>query len=58
MEPKLNFPKDDTTILGQDGITKYQKIVSSLQYLTTTRSGISFFINKVEQFIKNPTIFH
>ena len=38
--------------------TSYQSIVNMLQYYTITRINISFFVNKVCQFMPSPTIVH
>lgn len=41
-----------------DLITKYRSIVGALQYLTLTRPGIAYSVNKVCQFLHAPTIDH
>jgi hypothetical protein len=46
-----------TPIEPQDS-TKYRSIVGALQYLTLTRSDISFAVNKVCQFSHAPTTVH
>lgn len=34
----------------------YQNVISALQYLTLTKSDISYSVNKLNQFIQNPTM--
>jgi hypothetical protein len=41
--------------LGPEDTTKYRSMVGALQYLTLTRSDISFSVNKVCQFLHSPT---
>ncbi|KAA0045445.1 putative mitochondrial protein [Cucumis melo var. makuwa] len=36
----------------------YRRLVGSLQYLTFTRPGIAFSINRVSQFMHKPTVIH
>ena len=45
-----------TSIEGKEfeDATKYRQIVGSLNYLTTTRSGISFFVGILSKFMKRP----
>ena len=43
--------------LVQDG-TLYQSIVGVLQYVTITRQGIAFSVNKVSQFMQNHVTIH
>jgi histone deacetylase 1/2 len=40
---------------GPEDITHYRSIVGSLQYLTLTRPDISFSVNKVCQYLHDPT---
>jgi histone deacetylase 1/2 len=44
--------------LGPTDITRYRSIVGALQYLTLTRPGISFSVNKVCQYLHAPTTAH
>ena len=44
--------------LGPKDSTRYRRIVGALQYLTLTRQGISFSVNKACQFILVPTTVH
>jgi hypothetical protein len=44
--------------LGPDHATKYRSMVGALQYLTLTRSDISFSVNKVCQYLHSPTRVH
>lgn len=48
----------DGNPLGVDDSSCYHSIVGALQYLTLTRPGISFAINKVCQFLHSPTTVH
>ena len=44
--------------LGPEDGTRYMSIVGALQYLTLTRPGIAFSVNKVCQFLHAPTTIH
>src|SRR6185312_4082705 len=44
--------------LGTEDSTRYRSIVGGLQYLTLTRPDLSFFVNKVCQFLHSPTTLH
>lgn len=44
--------------LGPEDSTKYRSVVGDMQYLTLTRPDISFAVNKVCQFLHNPTTVH
>jgi histone deacetylase 1/2 len=44
--------------LGSEDATKYRSIVGALQYLTLTRPDISFSVNKVCQYLHQPTTTH
>jgi hypothetical protein len=44
--------------LSPDDATKYRSVVGALQYLTLTRSDISFAVNKVCQYLHSPTTIH
>jgi histone deacetylase 1/2 len=46
------------TPLGPDDSSQYHNIVGALQYLTLTRPDLSFFINKVCQYLHAPTTAH
>jgi hypothetical protein len=48
---------DGVHLSREDG-TKYRSIVGALQYLTLTRSDISFSVNKVCQYLQAPTSVH
>ena len=51
---QLSIHDDD---LMSDPYT-YRNIVGALQYLTLTRSNITFAVNKACQFMHNPTTLH
>ncbi|XP_019055578.1 PREDICTED: uncharacterized protein LOC109115723 [Nelumbo nucifera] len=38
--------------------TQFRSVVGALQYVTLTRTNISFSVNKICQFLKNPTFEH
>jgi hypothetical protein len=46
------------TRLGEKDSTRYRSVVGALQYLTLTRPGLSFLVNKVCQFLHAPTTAH
>jgi hypothetical protein len=45
----------DGTPLSSDDATSYRSVVGALQYLTLTKPNISFYVNKVYQFLHVPT---
>nr|AAP53968.1 retrotransposon protein, putative, Ty1-copia subclass [Oryza sativa Japonica Group] len=49
---------EDGDFLGQNDASHYRSIVGALQYLTLTRSDLSFLVNKVCQFLHSPTTVH
>lgn len=49
---------NDGEFLGANDASQYRSIVGALQYLTLTRPDISFSVNKVCQFLQNPTVVH
>jgi len=53
---KLSATEGDP--LGPEDATKYRSVVGAMQYLTLTRPDISFVVNKVCQFLHNPTTVH
>jgi hypothetical protein len=53
---KLSLLEGDP--LNSDDGTKYRSLVGGLQYLTLTRTDISFAVNKVCQFLHAPTTVH
>jgi histone deacetylase 1/2 len=53
---KLSATEGDP--LGPEDSTKYRSVVGAMQYLTLTRPNISFAVNKVCQFLHNPTTIH
>ena len=50
--------RDTGTPLGADDSFRYHSVVCGLQYLTLTRPDISFAVNKVCQFLSQPTDVH
>ena len=48
--------KEDSALFDQPTI--YRSIIGGLQYLTMTRPDISFSVNKLSQFLQNPTVNH
>jgi histone deacetylase 1/2 len=50
--------RDTGALLGTDDSFRYRSVVGSLQYLTLTRPDISFAVNKVCQFLSQPTEVH
>lgn len=50
--------RDLSTPLGEADIHTYQSTVGALQYLTLTRLDISFAVNKVCQYLSQPTNVH
>ena len=45
-------------LLGTDDAFRYRSVVGGLQYLTLTRPDLSFAVNKVCQFLSQPTDVH
>jgi histone deacetylase 1/2 len=50
--------RDTGKPLGADDSFRYRSVVGGLQYLTLTRPDISFAVNKVCQFLSQPTEVH
>jgi histone deacetylase 1/2 len=50
--------RDAGTLLDSDDAFRYRSVVGGLQYLTFTRPEISFAVNKVCQFLSQPTEVH
>ena len=50
--------RDGGQPLGVDDAFRYRSVVGGLQYLTLTRPDISFAVNKVCQFLSQPTEMH
>jgi hypothetical protein len=53
-----HLARDTGTPLGADDSFRYRSVVGGLQYLTHTRPDISFAVNKVCQFLSQPTDVH
>lgn len=53
---KLSAAEGDP--LGPEDSTNYRSVVGAMQYLTLTKPGISFAINKVCQFLHAHTTMH
>jgi hypothetical protein len=51
-----NLSKEDNPLF--DNLTLYRSVVGVLQYATLTRPDISFSVNKVSQFMHQPTELH
>ncbi|KAJ1692760.1 hypothetical protein LUZ63_009458 [Rhynchospora breviuscula] len=56
MVPTDSFTTDDATSFHDPLL--YRSIVGALQYATLTRPDISFAVNRVSQFMQNPSINH
>nr|GEW29923.1 ribonuclease H-like domain-containing protein [Tanacetum cinerariifolium] len=59
MQPNISLssePKDDDPLL--DNITDYQKLISKLIYLTTTRPDIDYAVSCLSQFMHSPLKSH
>jgi histone deacetylase 1/2 len=50
--------RDTGTMLGTEDSSRYRSIVGGLQYLTHTRPDLAFAVNKVCQFLSQPTDVH
>ena len=50
--------RESGALLGADDSFRYRSVVGALQYLTLTRPDISFAVNKVCQFLSQPTEVH
>jgi histone deacetylase 1/2 len=50
--------RDSGALLGPEDSSRYRSVVGSLQYLTHTCPDISFVVNKVCQFLSQPTEVH
>jgi hypothetical protein len=48
----------DGELLGPKDTTQYRSVVGALQYLTLMQPDLSFAINRVCQFLHNPTTVH
>jgi hypothetical protein len=48
----------DGELLGPKDTTQYRSVVGALQYLTFMQPDLSFAINRVCQFLHNPTTVH
>jgi hypothetical protein len=58
MSATEKLSKHQGTILNEEEQFRYRSVVGGLQYLTLTRPDLSFVVNKVCQFIQNPTDAH
>jgi hypothetical protein len=58
MSATEKLSKHQGTILNEEEQFRYRSVVGGLQYLTLTRPDLSFAVNKVCQFIQNPTDAH
>jgi histone deacetylase 1/2 len=53
-----HLARESGVLLGTEDSTRYRSIVGGLQYLTLTRPDLSFAVNKVCQFLSQPTDLH
>jgi histone deacetylase 1/2 len=58
MSSSEKLSKTTGTILSPEGITLYRSTVGALQYLTITRPDIAYSVNKVCQYLQEPTDIH
>jgi histone deacetylase 1/2 len=58
LAPTERLSRDTGASLGPDDSFRYRSIVGGLQYLTLTRPDILFAVNKVCQFLSQPTEVH
>jgi hypothetical protein len=58
MSSSDKISKYDGSPLSSDDTTLYRSTVGALQYLMMTRLDISFVVNKVYQYMQQPTIEH
>jgi hypothetical protein len=58
LAPSETLSRSSGTLLNSDDSHRYRSVVGGLQYLTLTRPDISFAVNKVCQFLSQPTDVH
>ena len=58
LDTSEKLARDGGNPLGVDDAFRYRSVVGGLQYLTLTRPDISFAVNKVCQFLSQPTEIH
>ena len=58
MSSTEKLSKHTGTLLSPEDVTKYRSIVGALQYLCITRPDISYAVNRVCQYMQQPTDFH
>jgi histone deacetylase 1/2 len=58
MSTSNKLTRDLGTPLGSEDAFKYRSLVGGLQYLTLTRPDLSFAVNKVCQYLSQPTTAH
>jgi histone deacetylase 1/2 len=56
--PSERLSRNEGAPLGADDSFRYRSVVGALQYLTLTRPDLSFAVNKVCQFLSQPTEVH
>uniref|UniRef100_A0A2N9GH85 Reverse transcriptase Ty1/copia-type domain-containing protein n=1 Tax=Fagus sylvatica TaxID=28930 RepID=A0A2N9GH85_FAGSY len=56
MEQNLKLSASDDTLLSDPSV--YRRLVGRLLYLTVTRQGISYSVQKLSQFMSKPTTLH
>lgn len=58
MEAKVDLTQSTSAALDQNDRAKYQRMLGSLQYLTTTRLDITYVVSKLSQLFNNPNVCH
>jgi histone deacetylase 1/2 len=58
MSVSAKLTKDQGDLLSSEDAFKYRSLVGGLQYLTLTRPDLSFAVNKVCQYLSQPTTTH
>ena len=58
MSTSDKLTRDAGVILSSDDAFSYRSLVGGLQYLTLTRPDLAFAVNKVCQFLSQPTTVH
>ena len=56
MDPNLKLNQADGEPLS--GVTQYLSLIGRLSYLTVTRPGIAYTVNKLSQYVSKPHTTH